>query len=113
MGRYHSHNIKSKVQTVLKSTKLLQEHTIYVCMYNCVTCGVKRPDIVKEILRLPCGHWNQRCLENGAKFTHWMSQILNSIFFLWIDLKLKTIHKCFLCPNKRQSSMLCFIAFKM
>ena len=28
-------------------------------------------------------------------------------------LKLKTIHKCFLCPYKRQSSMLCFIAFKL
>ena len=26
-------------------------------------------------------------------------------------LRLKTIHKNFLCPNKRQSSMLCFIAF--
>ena len=26
-------------------------------------------------------------------------------------LKLKTIHKCFLCPYKRQSSVLCFIAF--
>ena len=28
------------------------------------------------------------------------------------SLKLKTIHKCFLCPYKRQSSMLCLIAFR-
>ena len=28
------------------------------------------------------------------------------------SLKLKTIHKCFLHPYKRQSSMLCFIAFR-
>ena len=27
-------------------------------------------------------------------------------------LKLKTIHKCFLCPYKRQSWMICFIAFR-
>ena len=27
-------------------------------------------------------------------------------------LKLKTIYKCFLCPYKRQSSMLCFIEFR-
>ena len=26
------------------------------------------------------------------------------------NLKMKTIHKCFLCPYKRQSSLLCFIA---
>ena len=31
---------------------------------------------------------------------------------LYSFLKLKTIHKCFLCPYQRQSSMLCFIAFK-
>lgn len=30
----------------------------------------------------------------------------------WIRLKLKTIHKYFLCPYKRQRSMLCFISFK-
>ena len=37
---------------------------MHVC---CVSRGVKRPDIVKEIL--PCGHWNQRCLENEANNT--------------------------------------------
>ena len=32
----------------------------------------------------------------------------------WVttSLKLKTIHKCFLCPYKMQSSMLCFTAFR-
>ena len=38
--------------------------------------------------------------------------------FIWLfpktrtthTLKLKTIHNCFLCPYKRQSSMLCFLA---
>ena len=30
----------------------------------------------------------------------------------WLTLKLKTIYKFFLCPYKRQSSMLCFIAFR-
>ena len=34
--------------------------------------------------------------------------ILLGIFFL----KLETIHYCFLCPYKRQSSKLCFIAFR-
>ena len=34
--------------------------------------GVKRPDIVKEILMFAL--WYS---ENGAKFTHWMSQNLN------------------------------------
>ena len=29
----------------------------------------------------------------------------------WTRLKQKTLHKCFLCPYKRQSSMLCFISF--
>ena len=29
----------------------------------------------------------------------------------WTRLKQNTLHKCFLCPYKRQSSMLCFIAF--
>ena len=28
------------------------------------------------------------------------------------ELKLKTIHKCFLCPYKEQISMLCFIALR-
>ena len=29
-----------------------------------------------------------------------------------LKLKLKTIHKCFLCPYIRQFSMLCYIAFR-
>ena len=34
------------------------------------------------------------------------------MFDLAFILKLKTIHKCFLCPYQRQSSMLCFTAFR-
>ena len=64
--------------------------TLYIYLFTsmhvyCVPLAEKRPDIVEEIL-MPCGHWNQRCLESGAKFTQWMSQNLNSIFFLCIDL---------------------------
>ena len=47
----------------------------------CVSRGIKRPDIYC----LPCGHWNRRLLENGAKFTDWMWQNLNSVSFLMID----------------------------
>ena len=56
---------ESKVQTVLKSTKLIHEHTIYLritnCMHvYCVLRGVKRPDIVKEMFMFALFHWNQR-----------------------------------------------------
>ena len=43
--------MESKVLSVLKSTKLLHEHTIYMCMHAyCVPRGVNMPDIVKEML---------------------------------------------------------------
>ena len=86
--------LKSKIQTVLKSTKLLHEQTMYLliyvhaCMYMYIACLVvlKGKILLKKFWCLPCVHWNQRCLENGAEFTNWMSQNLHSIFFLWIDL---------------------------
>ena len=59
---------------------------VHACVYY-VSRGVKRPDIVKEILMFAL----RSCLENEAKFTHWMSQNLNSIFFLWIDLTYKCL----------------------
>ena len=44
----------------------------------CVPRGVKRQDIVKEILMIVLWY----VLEiPGTKFTHWMSQTLNSISF--------------------------------
>ena len=75
---------KSKVQTVLKSTKLLHEHTKYLLIYMYVHVCILRASWskkakyceLKKFGCLPCGHWNQRCLENGAKFKHWMSQNL-------------------------------------
>ena len=59
---------KSKVLTVLKSTKLLHEHTIYLLI--CVQHGLEWHDIVKEILSLPRGHCNKKCFENGTNSTH-------------------------------------------
>ena len=43
---------------------------------------------------------------NSEFLSNWGKKFLN------LQLKLKTIHKCFLCTYKRQRSMLCFIAFK-
>ena len=75
--------VKSKVHTVLKSTKLLHEHTIYILIYvhACILraswCEKARYfDVCLQHLKnLTIGHWNHRCMENGAKFTHLMSQI--------------------------------------
>ena len=71
---------KSKVQTVLKSTKLLHEHTNLhvrdVCILRASWSKKAKYCELKKFGCLPCGHRNQRCLENGAKFKHWMSQNL-------------------------------------
>ena len=40
----------------------------------CVPRGVKRHGIVKEILMFALWSFDTELLENGAKFTHWMSQ---------------------------------------
>ena len=76
-------NYKSKVMTVLKSTKLLHvhEHTIYInsfkCMHvYCVHRVVKRQDIVKETLMFALWSpeseifekWNQIDTLDVAKF---------------------------------------------
>ena len=59
----------------LKSTKLLVVE--------------KMPDFVKEILMFALWSLESKILENGSKFTQWVTQNLNSI--LVIDLT----HKCF------------------
>ena len=64
--------------------KLLHEHTIL---------HSSRCKKIRYCERNFDSHWNQRCLENGAKFSHWMSQNLISIFFLWIDLMQKCVFK--------------------
>ena len=51
-----------------------------------VTGGVKRPDIVKGLLVFAL--WSLESKMFGtkvAKFTNWMSQNSNLIFFLWIE----------------------------
>ena len=89
--------------TVLKNTKLLHEHTFYqlICVHACTLYmyllphGVNRQDVVLPKFGI------KDIFENGAKFTHWMSQNLNSISFLWIDLT----YKCFI--KKTQTFLKC------
>ena len=59
----------------------------------CVPRGVKRHGIVKEILMFALWSLDTELLENGAKFTHWMSQDLNAISFLWIDYRKCSVKK--------------------
>ena len=51
------------------------------------------------------------CLWILCFYHSWFTQSIQTIGGS-MTLKLKTIHKCLVCPYKRQSSMLCFIAFK-
>ena len=69
--------------------------TLYIYLFTCmhVYCmprGVKRSDIVKEILMFVCGHWNKDFGEWSQLYTLDVTN-LNSIFFLWNYLT----YKCF------------------
>ena len=94
-----------------KALKLLHEYryTIYLLLYvhACSLCAswcVKAWYCERKFWCLPCGHWNPKYLENGAQFTHWMSQNFNSVklvSFLWIDLT----YKCFVKKTRLLSKM--------
>ena len=79
--------IKSKVQTVLKSTKHLHEHTIHLLIY--VHACILRASLCKKARYRDINF--DVCLVELKMFGKWsqMSQNLNSIFFLWIDLTYK------------------------
>ena len=88
---------KLKVQTVLKSTKLLHEHTIYLLIY--VHACILRASWCKkarncertfDIFLVVIGIKDVWKMEPSWHIA-WMSQNLNSIFFLWMDLT----YKCF------------------
>ena len=75
--------LKNNQENILMKGKIIDTNSTKVCTS------------IKKLLKI---NNNKNTEQNGGKHK----------CLVFMTLKLKTIHKCFFCPYKRHSSMLCF-----